>query len=665
MTNLANTISRHHTRGWLGPALALVLGLSLFLWRFDARIVVPTHVDWALTGGDIAMNTIGWEYYRTEPWSFPPAAIQRYGAPFGSSIGYVDGIPLFALPGKLIGGRWDSPWQYFGIWLLLTYLLQGWAAWLLTGRVLTGILPRLGGTLLLILMPSFLARSVHIALSTHGLVLLALYLYARPRAWKFWLLLLAAASMVHAYLVVMVLGLALADLLYRWLMTHELTWRDMIWRPAALGLVILAGWWLSGLFVYGLDGNKVVHGFGIYSANLNTLINPMGRGALLPTLAVHHPQQSEGFNYLGLGWILLWAWAGGLAWFSQEARQRIKQHTPLVLVVVVMAVFSFSHRLTLGHCLLWETEIPHFLEPLTRTYRSSGRFLWPLSYAASFFALWACSRHAPRRALAVILPGLALLQLADLRPLLSERPRFHNSQVTTRLLNPAWERAQAATDRLLTYPPLRASTQMRLDFRDLDLPRMAAGQPTSAAYIPRNPDGRIARWSKLWREKLEAGEKPDSGTMIIIKDQNFPDLFPLLAPDFQAYRWDGFLVCLHRSIQPGAPVRYHHPQPTTLASFLDKWHGHTLVLAARDEATHGLGEAETAALKALGLKVESLEYRCSWAAVLDPRGSSWEKIRTDGPVHKTLEGPRTLEIFSGTGFPCASMKKSWLSSAGD
>ena len=631
----------------LWPLVAVCLGLTLFLWRFDPAVVPPRNLDRLLAaGGDPAMNALGWEYFRSEPWSWPPGRCVGYGAPFGSSIGLVDGVPLLGLPGKLIGGGRTRPWQYFGCWILATYLLQALVSWHAAGLVLRHNLPRLLATSLLLLMPSFLTRTGHMALNAHWLVLLSLVLYGRGARPAAWLVLVTVASLCHPYHAFMVLVVAGAGQVKAWLVDHTATARSVLAVLPAMVALVMAGWWLSGMFVYGTGANDQVFGFGWFSANLNTLINPLWHGWLLRPLPLAGAGQGEGFNYLGLGLLPLWLLAMTRLLPTRPAWRQFGRHWPLLVVLLGLTIFAVSQRITWGERVLRQAEVPGSLLPLTNAFRASGRLLWPVTYAGSLFAFWSLRRTVGARLQTAVLVVLLVVQVVDLGPTLARRAHFRSDSINSRLADPAWPAVMAHTDRLLTLPPLEAGTQFPYDFRDLDLPLVGRGVPTSAAYLTRTDEVRVGQWTVDFLAGLAHGRHPAPGTTLVVRDTMLVTCLAALAPDYTAYNLDGFRVLIDSSIVLPGALAYGPPQRVDLAAFLAAHRGHTLALAAKDEATQHLGGQVRAELRTRGLDVDRLEYRCSFAGVLAPTGVLWQEVGTDQAVHQTLDGPRRLEIFS-------------------
>lgn len=74
---------------------------------------------------DPAQHFLGWHFFRIEAWNFPLGIINNYHYPSGTSIVYMDAIPLIAIKFfKTFSNYLPIIFQYTGLWLLLSYMLQ-------------------------------------------------------------------------------------------------------------------------------------------------------------------------------------------------------------------------------------------------------------------------------------------------------------------------------------------------------------------------------------------------------------------------------------------------------------------------------------------------------------------------------------------------------------
>ena len=185
-------------------------GLLLFWVMYGFSILVPRNIDWCLTRpDDTAQHFIGgWAFLR-DAWRWPPGLFYGLSDPDPASISVVDGIPLAALVIKLFRGARPEPFQYLGLWGLTSFMLQGGFGFLLMRRVAKRFSVQLAGTFFLLLAIPFLTRyPVHTALSSHFLLLWALYLMLGKwgRTAVAWPVLLVLALVIHPYLFAMCLA---------------------------------------------------------------------------------------------------------------------------------------------------------------------------------------------------------------------------------------------------------------------------------------------------------------------------------------------------------------------------------------------------------------------------------------------------------------------------
>ncbi|MEL6133545.1 MAG: DUF6311 domain-containing protein, partial [Bacteroidota bacterium] len=291
--------------------LALLLGGGLTAFILGPDILNPTQTAFLLQG-DIGVHYLGWAFFRYEPWTFPLGNIPDFYYPQGANVGYTDSIPLMALLMKPFHSILPEDFQYIGLYLLLSQLLQTWLAWLLLGSL--GIRKpwaRLSGTLLLSLAPVWFFRWVHPALCSHYVLIGSLWVYMGSREavnMRPWILrqvlFLWISAYTHPYLGGMVLAMAFAWLIRLWWVDKKWkAWQSLLGFPLATG-IILFNWWVIGYFGVSSEGMGTV-GLGEYSLNIWSFFDSLNSySTFLPSLP-HMPKQYEGFAYLGIGGIIL------------------------------------------------------------------------------------------------------------------------------------------------------------------------------------------------------------------------------------------------------------------------------------------------------------------------------------------------------------------------
>jgi hypothetical protein len=491
-------------RDVLGDLAALALGVVAFFALIGWPTLVVTNIGW-LNFADRAMHTLGWFFFRQAPWGNPPGLNPHLGIELANSIGLVDGLPLFALPAKLLAQWLPQPFQYWGLWLLVSFLLQAFFAYRIARALDAGRLVSLCAVVFVLITPALMFRvMMHLALSGHWTVLAALYLYVRrapPSRWM-WPLLVAVTAGIHAYLLAMVLGLWIAAFWQRlWL--ERMRWRDAV-LELVLGVVAaMIVLWAGGFFTSGTTGT---YGLGSYKLNLLGPILPYkGWSQLIPDLP-HTRYDYEGLSFLGIGILALLV----IAIFSGAvARLRsavAKRWLPLLILLVLMAIFAVSQKPALGPIELFTIPLPKSLETLASTFRSTGRFVWPLLYTATIVIVVLIGRRF-RLAIALTLILIALgAQLADSGPQLLSFSRYLGPVTTTwdtELKSQFWKRAAAAGYNRVRAIPI---IQPGKDWQALGYYAVTHGMDIDSVYLGRTSDRELNALRDRERIVLETGD---------------------------------------------------------------------------------------------------------------------------------------------------------------
>jgi len=423
MTAEGQALTQRPPRRWLGLVLGACAGLAWFAARGGLAVLPPGRLDWLL-GGDPSANLTGWLHFRIAPWTWPLGSAPGLVYPLGASVATTDGIPWFAVIGKLLSPVLPADFQYLGLYLGLSFTLQGVMGARLTSLVSDRLVDQALGGAAFAVAPVLFARLGHTSLCGQWPVLLALDANLRPQADRRQAArtaaLLAGAlfyvSGVQPYLACMIFPFTLSFL---WTCARERVVR-WPWAAAAGGVMaaILVGTFLLFGFLGGSEPTGI-EGFGIYQADVLSLVNSAGRSRFLPPIPATPRQWFEGFGYLGLGVLGLLAALGG----ALAARRRLPAGWRRILPVTVVALgwffYSLSGKVTLaGREVLDLDGAYSHISVITSALRTSGRFVWPLHYLLTAAAVLGWLRWQRGRP-AVAAAGLALavaLQVAEMLP---------------------------------------------------------------------------------------------------------------------------------------------------------------------------------------------------------------------------------------------------------
>ncbi|WP_414445911.1 DUF6311 domain-containing protein [Citrobacter europaeus] len=401
-------------KNWIFPSLAGLAGFSIFLAFGGLHTLNVNNISYLLFD-DPAQHWIGWEFFRHTPWlQWPIGNNNAYGTHLNNSIVYTDSIPIFALFFKVFSPLLPVKFQYTGIWMAICCVMQGVMGFLLIRKFTRNDIYSLIGSLFFILSSPLIFRLTgHFALSAHWLILAGIILYFDSKAkGKYWALILIFSSLVHAYILAMLLAIWIANLLNRYV-KKQITLKYIIITMLITCLCLFMVMYSIGYFNVS-DGLKM-YGFGFYKLNLNAPINPLldSYSSIIKPLPVEGGDY-EGINYFGFGIISLMLISFISAPFSKyKIKNCYKNNIIFIILCISLYIYALSSNITIGSIQLLQLNYPHQLEGLTSTFRASGRFFWTVFYASIAFGIIFAYRIFEKKKATAILIVCALIQIHD------------------------------------------------------------------------------------------------------------------------------------------------------------------------------------------------------------------------------------------------------------
>ena len=374
--------------------LSVLYTLHLFPWSF----ITGTNGFWFDTRSDPTQHITGMWAFVHDQWRFPLLYTKLLNAPEGVSVAFTDSIPLAIIPFKLIYHWLPEGAHYFGAWVIGCYLLQGlvgaYAMTILGDHKLKGAV---FGSLFVLMMPSLMIRIPHAALIAQFMLLLSIVWYFKftlrqITAHSFFkrnLFLLLLASLIHPYFIAMLYPIFLVSLL-------EAFFKRRI-SASMLGVYLLCTLLLLFFSFYCVGYITLQGGFppldgGFENSSMN-LISPLlgthlANSVFIPSFGLTLDAtggQIDGHNYLGIGlWLMLFYM---LLMQRQLVVARIKEHWLMVVLMLGFFVYSLSSAVYFSDKLILHYTIPEAILPITKIFRGSGRFFWPVGYILILLSL--------------------------------------------------------------------------------------------------------------------------------------------------------------------------------------------------------------------------------------------------------------------------------------
>lgn len=417
-TNILNNKSMDDRVMYL---IITILSTMIFISIYGIKVLNPTYTDWLLAGGDLSQHYLGWVAYRNSDWMFPIGMSDLLSYPTHSSIIFTDSIPLFAVTFKIFKSVLPMNFQYFGIWGVMCFILQGVISAKILKNYCEDKIVIIVASILLVYTPVMIWRMyAHTALAGHWIILLGLeilflndkYINSRQIYYKV-VLLAALSSTVHIYFLLMngiiLAGVCLADILKTKKIKKSVTL--LLCYVVTAGIIIF----LLGGFTSSTAGPEP--GLTSFSYNLNSMLNPQGWSSIYKDLPLRWGQY-EGFAYLGAGCILILVFTGITLLAGDSSKKLIKDNKYNIIAITIVFVVAFflalSPVVTFGEHVLIEYRLPTSIFNLWSIFRATGRLIWISVYILLFSGLIITFKICNKKTFTILISFSLLLQMYDL-----------------------------------------------------------------------------------------------------------------------------------------------------------------------------------------------------------------------------------------------------------
>jgi hypothetical protein len=519
------------------------------------------YLGWVMQE-DGAQHVLGWLFFRNEQWSWPLGAVSSFPYPIGTTVGYTDSIPWVAILAKALSPFLPVDFQYIGAWLAVCFFLQGWFGVRIVQELSPHPLIHILGGACFILDPVLLWRIGHDSLCAHWLILGLIWLHLRlwpegrtpHRACVMALGFCLVGAGVHPYLAIMGLGLALALVWKLHWVDHSLSARQMVAWGGVYGAVILGVFTTLGYIGSGISWGA--NGFGEYSADLLTLINPAGASRFLPALPFA-PGQYEGFGYVGSGVLILAVIGMAIIWYNPSVLggRSLKSWVPLGVCTALLACFALSSRVTFaGKPIL---TLSHFYWPflnIIAPFRTSGRFIWPLHYLSmiTILALWIVYYKSSKLIIYLFFSMIVIIQILDYRwPFLQWYHEYHQRKQPFILQVDDWQHAKGLYKHMVLYPPQIIGgnlpgcvmPEFEMDYYvPLAYQAYKLNMTFNSGYFARINENKGQKYCKELHESMAIG-RFEGDTIYVIHSQYW-DTLKIHIPKITCGRLNDHIVCI-------------------------------------------------------------------------------------------------------------------------
>jgi len=341
-----------------------------------------------------------------------------------------------------------------------------------------------------------------------------------------WLLVINLASLIHFYFT------AIIFVVYSILRISNFYFEKETLFRLLKDFFIVTIFTLLTLYVVGYFEIKVVDslglGFGDYKLNLLSFFDPgptannVFWSRFLPDIKLSLGEQLEGFNYLGLGQMLMLLFAF-IVFFNKKYKTCLlsiksnKEIKIFVLISFLFTLWALSNKISIGSYTIIEIPLNKYIYGLLSIIRSSGRVFWIVNYFLLILSIIIIyTSFKKKHSLSIVILFL-VIQIIDISPGLKTRIGQHTNENKSYFLeDPIWDKLFTKYKVVkTTYPESWSSL-----FKNFSYPMEKYNiKKTNLVMLARsnrksNAQARYNLYSDFREKKLELD------TVYVIKDQN-------------------------------------------------------------------------------------------------------------------------------------------------
>ena len=525
----------------------------------------PRNIDWIFFAGNLEDGSLywfGWEFFRwTNIIQYPLLDNYPYGEELNISLIYNDSIPIMSIFLKFFTNYLGFPFQFFGLWHLICIYLQA----LFTLKILDMFInsKRIKFLLIsIILLTPVLVFSLllnHASLFANWIIIASIYFYLKPKfKYSFWLTLIVVSLLTQAYLFAMILPIFIADLVQR-VLKKELRISDLF---KFLGITILL---IASLFMLlGVETSKDTYhfyqGYGHFRMNLNSIFDSSVSfvsednyeiyrfSRLMPdlkdTTSIAGSGDHEGFNFLGIPVISLLIlsilnFKKGVLNFSR------KNYIPILIISLLLLMFALTNKIIFNEILLITYPLPSFIKNFFATFRSSGRFFWPVLYIISFISFYSFTRLFNKKSCTIILSILLMITFIDSFEMYSKARAIKSVKLSYKgptwkqlLKDPEWDQLALKYSKVkFIYPDI-----LPTDFTSkVNLFAVSNGLSVNGGYLARVKKSTLLRVRKKLKDAITACNF-ENDSIYVFSDKELWHKASLCSPANKVLEIDGIYV---------------------------------------------------------------------------------------------------------------------------
>jgi len=175
--------------------------------------------------------------------------------------------------------------------------------------------------------------------------------------------------------------------------------------------------YIAGYFeIRYLDG--VARGYGEYKLNLLSVFDPGNNinswSYILPDIKLLPLEESEGFNYFGLGSLTMILISFIFIIKNKSQYIFLKKNYIFIISSVFFIFIALTNRISFGHIEILNLQLNKYILAGLSIFRASGRFFWPVYYLILIFSFIFIYKNISKRKFTLLICACLLIQIIDI-----------------------------------------------------------------------------------------------------------------------------------------------------------------------------------------------------------------------------------------------------------
>ena len=190
--------------------------------------------------------------------------------------------------------------------------------------------------------------------------------------------------------------------------------------------------YIAGYFeIRYFDG--IASGYGEYKLNLLSAFDPGSNfntwSYILPDIKLTTLEQAEGFNYFGLGSLIIILLSIVIYIVSKSKFYYIKKNFIFIIASIFFTIIALSNKISFGNVEILNIELNKYILAGLSIFRASGIFFWPVYYLILIFSLVFLFKNISKRKYVTLILTCLLVQVIDISGAIKNYSKIINKSI--------------------------------------------------------------------------------------------------------------------------------------------------------------------------------------------------------------------------------------------